>query len=312
MLKDSQTTTACVSAPLYHPAMKLVFEKLTVSPDEGFAVKVIRGASFQCPWHFHPECELSLILESGGYRMVGDNITPLEPGDLVLVGANLPHIFQNDEHIPGAKQVHSILVQFEESFLGPALLELPALLPLRRLLKRAALGIHVTGRTRQRAAALMQQLPKQQGLRRLAGFLEILDCLAQSRQCHTIASPGFEPALHAADQQRVSQVCEFINQRLGHSIRLSEAARLVHLSEGAFSRFFRAHLRRTFPEFVNELRVGRACRLLAESDMPITEIALACGYTNLSNFNRQFVRLKRRTPREYRRRVQPATAGLRQ
>lgn len=291
--------------------MKLLFEKLTSSPDEGFTVKVIRGAGFQCPWHCHPECELSLILESGGYRMVGDNITPLEPGDLVLVGANLPHIFQNDEQIPGAKPVHSILVQFEESFLGSTLLELPALLPLRRLLKRAALGIHVTGRTRQRAVVLMQQLVRQQGLRRLATFLELLDCLAQSRQCRTIASPGFEPTLHAADQQRVSLVCEFINQRLGHPIRLSEAARLIHLSEGAFSRFFRSHLRRTFPEFVNELRIGRACRLLAESDLPVTEVALACGYTNLSNFNRQFYRLKKRTPREFRRRVQPATAGPR-
>jgi AraC-like DNA-binding protein len=238
--------------------------------------------------------------------MVGDNITPLEPGDLVLVGANLPHIWQNDEHSPDSKPVHCVLVQFEESFLGQALLDLPALLPLRRLLKRAALGIHVTGKTRQRAASLIEQLVRQHGLKRLATFLEILDLLAQSRQCRTIASPGFNPVWDAADQQRVSQVCEFIGQRLSQPIRLSEAARLAHLSEGAFSRFFRAHLRRTFPEFVNELRIGRACRLLAESDMPVTEIALACGYTNLSNFNRQFLRLKRRTPREFRQRVQPA------
>ncbi len=103
----------------------------------------------------------------------------------------------------------------------------------------------------------------------------------------------------------MSQVCEFIGQRLSQPIRLAEAARLAHLSDGAFSRFFRAHLRRTFPEFVNELRIGRACRLLAESDMSVTEISLACGYTNLSNFNRQFLRLKRRTPREFRRRMQP-------
>lgn len=285
--------------------MKLVFEKLTESPEEGFAVKVIRGPGFQCPWHFHPECELTLVLQSGGYRMVGDNITPLEPGDLVLVGANLPHIWQNDEHMPGSKPVHCVAVQFEESFLGQTLLELPALLPLRRLLKRAALGIHVTGKTRQRAAGLIEQLVKQHGLKRLATFLEILDLLSQSRQCPTIASPGFNPIWNADDQQRVSQVCEYIGQRLSQPIRLGEAARLAHLSEGAFSRFFRAHLRRTFPEFVNELRIGRACRLLAESDMPVTEIALACGYTNLSNFNRQFLRLKRRTPREFRRRMQP-------
>lgn len=286
--------------------MKLVFEKLTESPEEGFAVKVIRGPSFECPWHFHAECELLLVLKSGGYRMVGDNITPLEPGDLVLVGANLPHIWQNDEHMPGSKPVHCIVVQFEEQFLGQTLLGLPALLPLKRLLRRAGQGIHVTGRTRQRAAALMEQLVKRQGLRRLVTLLEILDLLARSRECHTIASPGFSPIGNAADQQRVSQVCEFINQRLSEPIRLGEVARLAHLSQGAFSRFFRAALRRTFPEFVNELRIGRACRLLTESEMPVTEIALACGYTNLSNFNRQFLRLKRLTPRDFRRAIQGA------
>jgi AraC-like DNA-binding protein len=288
--------------------MKLVFEKLIDSPDEGFAVKVMRSTSFHCPWHFHPECELSLVLQSGGYRIVGDNITPLEPGDLVLVGANLPHIYQNDEHVPGPKPpVHCVVVQFEERFLGPALLDLPALLPVRRLLRRAALGIEVTGRTRARASALMLRMVKLRGLRRIAAFLEILDLLSRSRQCRTIASPGFEPQWtpgDADDPLRLSQVCQFINERLEQPIRLREAARLAHLSEGAFSRFFRRHLRRTFPAFVNELRIGRACRLLAESDRPVIEIAAACGYANLSNFNRQFLRLKNTTPRRFRERVQ--------
>jgi AraC-like DNA-binding protein len=295
--------------------MKLVFEKLTESPEEGFAVKVIRGAGFQCPLHFHPECELTLVLQSGGYRMVGDDITPLEPGDLVLVGANLPHIWQNDEHIPGKKQpVHCVLVQFEAQFLGPALLDLPALLPIRRLIKRASLGVRVTGRTRQHAAALMLQLVKLRGMGRIITFLKILDLLAHSRECRTIASPGFDPQSSpwsADDQLRLSRVCQFINERLDQPIRLREAARLAHLSEGAFSRFFRRHLRRTFPEFINELRIGRACRLLAETEMPVTEIAAACGYTNLSNFNRQFLRFKNIAPRRFRRRIQPIppTAG---
>jgi AraC-like DNA-binding protein len=287
--------------------MKLVYEKLTDSPEEGFAVKVIRGNSFHCPWHCHPECELSLVLQSGGYRIVGDNISPLEPGDLVLVGGNLPHIYQNDEHMPGPKPpVHCVVAQFEEQFLGRSLSDLPALLPVRRLLRRASLGIEVTGRTRARAAALMMQLVKLRGLRRLITFLEILDLLANSRECHAIASAGFKPEWtpgNAEEQERLGQVCQFINEQLDQPIRIREAARLAHLSEGAFSRFFRRHLRRTFPAFVNELRIGRACRLLAESERPVIEVASACGYTNLSNFNRQFLRFKKTTPRQFRNRI---------
>ena len=288
--------------------MKLLIEKLTESPDEGLAVKVIRGTSFHCPWHAHPECELVLVLESGGYRLVGDNLTPLKPGDLVLVGANLPHMWQNDEHAAGSnRHVHCLIVQFEESALRPTLLNLPAALPVRRLLQRAAVGIQVTGRTRTRAAALMMQLTTLGGLQRVGIFLQILGLLADSRQCHTIASMGFHPHYSQAserDRRRIDRVCRFIHERLGQPIRLAKAAHAAHLSTAALSRFFRKHLRRTFPEFVNELRIGRACRLLTETDWAITRIASECGYANLSNFNRHFLRLKRTTPRQYRNRLQ--------
>jgi AraC-like DNA-binding protein len=141
------------------------------------------------------------------------------------------------------------------------------------------------------------------GLRRLALLLTVLEELAASSDGRVIATPGFAGDSACFSQERMERVMRFINERLDRPIRLGEVARLTGLSEGAFSRFFRQHSGRTFPVFVNELRVGRACRLLAAGKDKITDVAFACGFSSLSNFNRQFQRMKRTTPREYVRRV---------
>jgi len=313
--------------------MKPIFEKLTQFPDEGFTLKEIRGPECDCPWHFHAEFELILVLQSRGYRIIGDKVTSLEPGDLVLIGGNLPHVYQPHDPVlsvedeekgaatscakhpkgrsgkrclsPLPPQAHCILIQFEDRCWS-GLLQLPALAGVRGLLRRAALGLQVTGRTRDAVAAVMTRMPGLRGVQRITTLLTILDSLARSRSCRPIASPGFAGVHDPFDEQRVNRVCQFINDQLHRPIRLAEAARLVHLSEGAFSRFFRAHLGKTFPALVNELRIGRACRLLAETQRSVTEVALACGYTNLSNFTRQFLRLKKVTPRRFRERVAAA------
>lgn len=284
--------------------MKPIFQKLTGPLDEVFAFRVLRGDSFDCPWHFHDEYELILVLQSGGYRLVGDHLAPLRPGDLVLLGPRLPHIYHNDEGAPGrTRSVHALLIQFEENCLGNDWLKVPAMAPVRRLLQRARLGLHFVGPTRERVAALMQQMATVTGLRRIISFLSILELLANSPHCRTLASRAFADAGQSFDQERMSRVCDFIRERLDQPLFRSDLARLVHLSEGAFSRFFRLHTGKTLHEFLNELRVGRACRLLAEGEMSITEIAFACGFGNLSNFNRQFRRLKHTTPRAFRKAV---------
>jgi AraC-like DNA-binding protein len=280
--------------------MKLIFEKLLSGSEGGFIFKRIHSHRFSCPWHFHTENELILTLHCPGYRMVGDDITELETGDLVLVGSNLPHIWQRDEGKPHQRQpVHILIVQFEENFLGHGFWQISAAHALRGLLKRASVGLQFIGRTREQVARLMSEMDAASALRRLALFLTALEALAASTECLTIASPGYTAESSPFDQERMERVLRFINERLDEPIRLREAARLACLSEGAFSRFFHLHTGRTFPAFVNQLRIGRACRLLAESENKITDIAFACGFTNLSNFNRQFQRLKQMTPQEF-------------
>lgn len=280
--------------------MKPVYEKLIGCPDEGFIVKEIRGDACNCPWHYHAELELILVCESQGYRIVGDNIQSLQAGDLVLLGANLPHAYQHSDRFSARRPpAHCVLLQFEER-LWSGLLELPTMNGVRRLLRRAVHGLHIMDPTRKQVAAMLAEMLKLRGPRRIAVFLALLDALSQSRSCRTIASPGFSVPRTFYEQERIGRVCQFIDENYHRPLRIGQLAKLAHMSEGAFSRFFRSHIGKTVPAFVNDLRIGRACRLLAETEMNVTEIALSCGYRNLSNFNRQFLQLKGIAPNQFR------------
>jgi AraC-like DNA-binding protein len=160
------------------------------------------------------------------------------------------------------------------------------------------------GKTHGQVTALMNRMADLRGMERVLQFVQILVVLAGSEDCEPIASPGFAADASLFDQERMDRVFQFLNGKVGDPVRLSEAARIINMSEGAFSRFFRMHTGKTFPEFVNELRIGRACSLLMEDNLNITEVAFECGFTNLSNFNRQFLRLKGLSPREFRLQLQ--------
>jgi AraC-like DNA-binding protein len=284
--------------------MKPIFQRLTTESEDGFAFKTIRSSSFDCPWHVHPEYELILVIQGHGYRIVGDNISRLSAGDLVLVGPGLPHIWQDEPGARGRGSVYFRLVQFEDAFLGDGLLRLPSMEPVRRLLHRAGRGLHIVGKTHGKVTALMNQMADLRGMERVLLFLQILVALAGSEDCEPIASSGFAAETSLYDQERMDRVFQFLNGHLAQTVRLAEAARIVHLSEGAFSRFFRTHTGKTFPEFVNELRIGRACSLLMEDNLNITQVAYQSGFINLSNFNRQFLRLKGLSPRAFRQKFQ--------
>lgn len=268
---------------------------------ESFHCEVVRGKSYGAQWHFHPEHQLTLVLRSRGHRVVGDNISPLAPGDLVLVGGNVPHVWHQDEGGKAAKDgVHAIVVRFREGFLGDDFLHTPEMEPVRALLQRASRGLQVQGKTRQTIAARMEKLAGTQGLGRVIELLAILDDLSRSKELRPVSSAGFRPELSADDQGRMSRVFQHIHQHLTEDISRDSVAARASLSPGAFSRFFKTRTGKTLPQYVNELRVGRACSRLAETDDKVADIALDCGFQNLANFNRQFQHLKGASPREYR------------
>jgi AraC-like DNA-binding protein len=284
--------------------MRPAFERTPRRQWESFHCEVVRGPSYKATWHFHPEYQLTLVLRSRGYRLVGDNLAPLRPGDLVLVGANLPHVWHQEEQRGGSPTaVHAVVVRFLDTFLGPGFLEIPEAQPIRRLLRQARRGLEVTGPVRDAVACEMERLPRLSGLDRVACLLTILSALAKSRDLRPIASPGFVPNVSSGDQSRVERVIDFVHGHLSGRIDRAAVAAAASLSAGAFSRFFKLRTGKTLPQYVNEVRIGRACRLLADEQAKITDVALECGFRSLANFNRRFLEIAGMTPREYRRQL---------
>lgn len=303
------TVGRVVAAPALLPRTGPLIQKLTSEPQEGFVFKELRGPGFDCPWHAHPEYELILVLRADGYRIVGDSLESLTEGDMVLLGAGLPHIWHH-ERSRTSRGVHALLIQFEREPWGDRLLMLPAFKPIRKLLERAARGLHVTGQTRDVVAGLMVQMATVGEYDRALHFLQILGLLAASGECLPIASESFGAECDQWELKRMNQVFQYLNGHLDCPMCMADAAQANGMSEGVFSRFLRRHTGKTFPEFVNELRVGRACRLLLEDDRNITQICYECGFSNVSNFNRQFLRLKGASPRAFRERMHRGVLGL--
>lgn len=286
--------------------MKLIAEM----PDHLFdadlvACYVLRGRTFGEVWHYHPVFfELTLVRRGGTERWVGDKLDPLAPGDLVLLGPDLPHDYRNEplgQRRPQA--VEAVVAHFAPNLFGEKWHTLATLAPMRRLFERARRGLHVTGRTRDEAEALFLNMVPARGVRRLILLLELLELLSKSKQLREISSEGFslEPKAHASD--RIGTACAHIEQNLTSPVRVPELARLLGLSEGSFSRLFKLHTNSTVPEYVNRLRIAHACRLLAETDKTIAEIVQLCGYLSPAHFQRQFQKIHKVSPKVYRQSV---------
>ena len=288
-----------------HNILKPIREQLPpASATEVVACERVRGRDFGCQWHFHPEMEITLVLSGGSNRWVGDKISPLEPGDLTFLGSNLPHDFRNDA-VPGKrpKPVNAITVQFHPAFLGGSWLEHAEMTSIQRLFQRASNGLQVTGQTRDRVEAMIVKLLGTRGVRRLILLLEIFGEMSESRELLRISSPGFAPEVHVSDSQQMALVSAFIQENIEKPIYLAEVARHLGMTDVTFSRYFRSRTGKTFPNYLNELRVARVCRLLAETDHTVSEIAWSCGFDSMANFQKQFGRIQGCTPKEYRRRT---------
>lgn len=303
--RETATDTSEVATALpthYHPSMNITYHQVTKAVQETLRVIEVRGPTYRCTWHFHPEFQLGFVVEGCGHRIVGDSIAPLEGGDISLLGPNLPHAWQFEGAPEGkAKALHGIIVYFEENLLGAGFLDRTEAQHLKRLLVRAGLGLQVRGRTRRAAAEIIQRMPGHTGFQRVIDLLQILHVLAESEELLPIASAGFVQEQPDAEGERLRRVCELVQRRLAEPLRRDEIAGAAHLSPGAFSRFFKARTGTTFQNFVTDLRIGRACRLLEGPEMNVTEVALACGFASAASFNRAFRRTKKLNPTEYRR-----------
>lgn len=287
--------------------LKAEFEWVPRSEAASFAVREFKLRAFSSPWHFHPEIELTHIVRSRGRRFVGDHIATFEPGDLVLIGSNLPHFWHNDPPAPGAQQLaHSVVVQFREDCLGSCFFSLPELGAVQRLLARARRGLQFTGGIRDAVAALMSKLPERDGLERVIDLLSILRLLSRTSEVAPLSSEGFAPSLDEWAGARINRAYRYVFDHFGEPFRYEAVAAAAGMSLSAFGHYFKRVTGRTLTDFVNEVRVGHARRRLIETPDTIAEVAFASGFQTLSNFNTRFRALTGLNPGEYRRRFRPS------
>jgi AraC-like DNA-binding protein len=288
---------------------------LTVAPpaEASFRCVRVREQKLVAAWHFHPEYQLTLVRRGCGQRLVGDSFEPLEPGDLTLLGPNLPHFWDVDmarapRREERARRVDAVIVQFRAEFLGREFWGVPETAAVVGLLHSASRGLVFPAAACNRVAAEIVRLPTLAGLQRLLALIGVLDRLATGGRPRLLASAGYTPRFVEQERDRFATIVELIHARLDAAADppgRGELARIAGLAERSFSRTFHARFGKTLPQFVNELRVGRARRLLLDTALSVAEVARACGFKNLSNFNAQFRRIAGLTPAAVRRRPAP-------
>lgn len=264
------------------------------------------------PWHYHPEIELLYCIKGKGTNFVGNAIQGIEEGEILLFGKNLPHTRQRDPEyyrLHPDEEPETIVVQFREDFLGPGFFRLPEFAPVHDLLIRASRGLKFTGNTRQQVANDLQQLASATDTGRVLALLAILDRMARSYEARYLNTEGYISDAHEKNAQKINQVYEFTIARFREPISLPEVAELTHLTPAAFCRYFKTRTRKTYFQYLSEVRVGYACKLLSEGTSDVGEAAFASGFNNLSNFHKQFRRITGMTPGAYLRRSE-AKQGL--
>jgi len=284
--------------------MKPHLLKIHLVPEQSFNVRYDIVPHFYSKWHFHPEVELVYIIKGSGQQFIGDNVHIFKSGDMMLLGSNLPHLWKSDDNffVDGSSgmRVEAIVIHFLPECFGKDFFSLPENHALASLLERAQQGIRIKNETKEEVSRLAEKLLTAKGTNRLILLLEILNAIATSKHTRTVCNKGLIFENNPYESERLNNIYQYIVRNYSSNISLNEIARVAHMSPHAFCRYFKSRIKKTFSATLMEVRIGNACKLLAETDRSISDICYNCGYNNLSNFNRHFKAVTGRTPLQHR------------
>ena len=252
-------------------------------------------------WNVHPECEIHLIRNATGVALIGDYVGHFEPGFLTVVGGGLPHDWVTTVRPGEIIEGRDIVLQFAPDRLQRIVASLPELIQLKPFLSLASRGLSFVGNTRRVAAQLLEQIGQTNGLDRLSLFFKLLHLLTTTEEFEFLSSEGFVAQLDPQTLEKLQPVLTYLVENFQSDTTLSHAAKMVGMSGSAFSRFFQKNTGNSFSDHIKKLRISRACQLLIETELPVTEVCFGSGYLNVSNFNRAFRVQRGITPSTYRR-----------
>ncbi len=281
---------------------KIMHEQLSFNSTSSFRIKWDDFPHFTFPWHFHSELEIVYVIQSFGKRFVGDNISDFHAGDLVLLGSNLPHFFKNDELFYQNDPnywVNAVVIHFPVDFFKDQFNRYPEFIGIKDLISRSSRGISFPLNVSEVIGPRLKNLLNLEGFARTISFLEILEEMSVAKDYELLASKSFVPNVVDWSGNRLDKVMYLVNSGYRQNLKLEDVADQIGMNSSAFSRYFKEKTGRSFSDFIIEMRVSHACKLLTEGKQSITQICFDSGFNNLSNFNRQFRKLTSFTPSQF-------------
>lgn len=278
--------------------MEFVFEKIYVPNNHSFISRKLPLSS-NARIHSHKNFELNYITSGTGRRIVGDNISGFEKGDLVLMGPELPHCWEvldaDKDEAPTC-----IVTHFSENIIDSDFFRMPELEQVVALLKLANRGIRFKTKDDTEIREILIELSESEGLEYYIGLLRVFNTLIKIEDRERLSNPMSQSSVFSKNIEKINKVYEYVFQNIQEGIKLEAAASVLNMAPSSFCRFFKKKTGLTFMEYVKNVRVGIAAKLLAETDKQITQICFESGYNNLANFNHYFKANMGKTPSDYR------------
>jgi AraC-like DNA-binding protein/quercetin dioxygenase-like cupin family protein len=277
--------------------MKNIIREITPLTNEDFFVVLYHpNAKFDFPTHYHPEYEINYVQKAKGTRVVGETVCSYEDLDLVITGPNIYHSWQSETG--GAELV--ITIQFQKDLLPVSFQNKKLLTPIREMLDRSNRGIEFSKETIERVTPKIKNLINENGFDSFLDFLSILHEMAISDNQKVLCSSTFSPDIDMFKSRRIRMATSYINKNYQNKIMISDVANLISMTNSSFCHFFKKRTRKSFVDYLNEVRIGHASVQLIETTKSISEVCYNCGFNNVSNFNRIFRTKKGQTPSEFR------------
>ena len=284
--------------------MSALFEKIVLKEDATISIGVFQDNLSKSTWHYHDNYEISFITEGTGKRIVADSIEEFQPGDLVFIGRNLPHVWLVDieQFTTNQRKLEMVYLQFPMEVINSEMLKLPEFKNISSALSLSERGIKVTGETLNEVSEIMLQLPYLGSFERFLQFLKLIDIIGRSENIVQLASKEFVNKQFSYKNKRIAAIHEYLMRNYQKNIDLVQIASLVNMAEGSVCRFFKMQVGMTIFEYLNQIKIEFACKLLMNKNMSVMDVAFDSGFNNLSHFNKQFKKNTGLTPLEYKQR----------
>ncbi|KZS38858.1 AraC family transcriptional regulator [Aquimarina aggregata] len=284
--------------------MRLTYKEIELKPEKSFSVQRANIPCLEEDWHFHKELELFYIIKSTGTRYVGNSVNRFEPNELYLIGSDLPHLFRNDKEyyknsIINTKTVDVIIIKFKPDFLGNYFLNLTELQAIKFLFQEANKGLKFSKHASKQVHDLLIQLVKSEGTLSILKLLEILHLLSSNKNYKLLCPKLNNFYFRKDEKEKMAKIINYLNTNFDKKIDLKTIASIAHMTPNSFCRYFKKHTHKSFSQFLNEIRIRNACKLLIQGELQITTICYQSGFNTITNFNRQFKSFIGITPSDY-------------